>query len=175
MKDASDRKDTQTDCGKWKWKRKAGDNGRFAVRALPIDYFNKYSCQWENVEPLENGSQSNLNRAKREINKIIKRKQRENDKRQAKPKTTQKGSSVVSRQDRQTSRRTERQTKFHERICQKVKSAIWCNLTWLAKTREQKNKTKGYLKGLSNPQVQVAHNALMMSKWVFSKYYEFHL
>lgn len=103
-------KDSQTaanENGNGKLGKAAGDNGRFAVRALPIDYFNKYSCQWENVEP------SNLNIAKREINKIIKRKQRENDK-PSQAKTTQRG--ATPRQDRQT--------KFYERICQKVKSAI---------------------------------------------------
>lgn len=108
MKDSqSDRQTEANENGNGKPGKAAGDNGRFAVRALPIDYFNKYSCQWANVEPLENGSQSNLSAEQREKSiKIIKRKQRENDK------------ARLPRRGRET------QTKFHERICQKVKSAI---------------------------------------------------
>lgn len=86
-----DRQTAANENGNGKPGKAAGDNGRFAVRALPIDYFNKYSCQWENVEP------SNLNIAKREINKIIKRKQRENDK-PSPSKDNPEGSNVASGQ-----------------------------------------------------------------------------
>lgn len=62
----TDRQTKANENGNGKPGKAAGDNGRFAVRALPIDYFNKYSCQWANVEPLENGSQSNLSAEQRE-------------------------------------------------------------------------------------------------------------
>lgn len=63
---ATDRQTKANENGNGKPGKAAGDNGRFAVRALPIDYFNKYSCQWANVEPLENGWQSNLSAEQRE-------------------------------------------------------------------------------------------------------------